>query len=114
MPTQTSPRTQRTPMSEAEKEARARSRAREQHVHIFAVPGRPGVFTTKSKSDPSERYDLVARDGVIACSCRGFEYHKACKHSQQLLSRLGREAARTSTAVDTPAPRRAVASDLYA
>jgi hypothetical protein len=103
-------------MTEAEKEARARSRAREQHVHIFAVPGRPGVYTTKSKTDPAERYDLVARDGIIACSCRGFEYHKVCKHAEQLKSRLAREAVQAARQVlaDAAPARRAVASDLYA
>lgn len=111
-----SPQAQRTPMTDAEKEARARRRAREQRVHIFVVPGRPGVYTTKSKSDPTERYDLVARDGVIACSCPGYEHHKVCKHAEALKSRLAREAvaaARRIVAEAVPV-RRAASSDLYA
>lgn len=109
MQTQTSPRTKSTPMTVAEQEARATARAREQHVHIFAVPGRPGVYTTKSKSDPTERYSLVAKDGIIACSCKGFEYRKVCKHVEALKNRLARETVRTPQ----PAPRRACVCELY-
>jgi hypothetical protein len=83
----------RTPMSQATLEARANDRSHREHVHIFRVPGRPGIYTTKSKSDPTERYSLVAGpDGIVGCSCKGFEYKQVCKHSQALLNRLAREA----------------------
>jgi hypothetical protein len=75
-------------------------------VHIFAVAGRPGCYVTKSKSDPSERYNLVARGGIEACSCRGFAYRKSCKHVEALGNRLARGAARPA--------RRADAAPLYA
>jgi hypothetical protein len=81
-------------MSEAELQARAIARAHDERVHIFAVTGRPGVYRTRSKSDPMERHSLVARDGVEACSCRGFEYRKSCKHIEALRNRLGRESRR--------------------
>ena len=84
-------------MSTATMEARANQRAHDEHVHTFAVPGRPNCYTTKSKSDPSERYSLVAGpDGIVGCSCRGFEYRQVCKHSQALLNRLAREAVQAA------------------
>ena len=78
-------------MTDAELEARAHGRAYDERVHIFAVPGRPGVYTARSKTEPRRRYSLVARDGIIACNCRGYEYRKVCKHSSALLNRLARE-----------------------
>lgn len=84
-------------MSEAQVEARANQRAYDQRVHIFAVPGRPGVYTTKSKSDPRERYALHVLDGIVACSCTGFAYRRSCKHAEALKNRLAREAARAAS-----------------
>jgi hypothetical protein len=82
-------------MSTATIEARAQQRAHTEHVHIFAVAGRPGVYVTKSKSDPSERYSLLAgHNGTVGCSCKGFAYRQSCKHAEALKNRLGREAAR--------------------
>ena len=86
-------------MTRNELEARANQRAHDEHVHIFAVPGRPGVYTTRSKSEPDKRYTLVARDGVTACSCRGFEYRNSCKHVEALRNRLAREARRAGLAL---------------
>jgi hypothetical protein len=86
-------------MTRAEIEARAAQRAYDQHVHIFSVPGRPGVYTTKSKSQPGERYTLVARDGIEACSCKGYEYRQSCKHVEALRNRLAREAVKAIPAV---------------
>ncbi len=79
-------------MSEAELQARAIDRAHRERVHIFRVPGRPGVFRTRSKSDPEKRHSLVVRDGAEACSCRAFAYRKVCKHVEALRNRLAREA----------------------
>lgn len=79
-------------MTTAELQARALQRAYEQHIHIFAVPGRPGVYITRSKSDPYTRYSLIARDGELACSCPGFAYRGNCKHAEALENRLAREA----------------------
>ena len=81
-------------MTEAEQRARAIQRAREEHVHILKVHNRPNVYTTLSKSRERARYILfVENDGAVACSCRGFYNHKVCKHSEQLHTRLAREAA---------------------
>jgi hypothetical protein len=81
-------------MTESEKRARAIQRAREEHVHILRVHNRPNVYTTLSKSRERARYILfVEPDGSVACSCRGFYNHKVCKHSEQLHTRLAREAA---------------------
>ncbi|HZQ36778.1 MAG TPA: SWIM zinc finger family protein [Dehalococcoidia bacterium] len=102
---------QRSPMSQAEQAARATARAHSEHVHIFAVPGRPGVYTTKSKSDPSERHSLVVDGELVACSCKGFEYRRCCKHSQALINRLAREAVAAQRQV--AARPRAQVSDLY-
>lgn len=88
------------PMTFAELQARAIQRAHDERVHIFRVPGRPGVFRTCSKSNPHRRYTLVARAGVEACSCHGFEYRKNCKHVEALRNRLAREARRFGTAFD--------------
>lgn len=81
----------RPPMTSEELEARALTRAYRERVHIFSVPGRPGVYVTRSRSNPEERYNLVARDGVVACSCKGYEYRATCKHAQALLNRRARE-----------------------
>jgi hypothetical protein len=79
-------------MNQTTLQARAQQRASEQHIHIFAVSGRPGCYVTKSKSDPAERYHLVAGpDGIVGCSCRGFEYRQSCKHAEALKNRLARE-----------------------
>jgi hypothetical protein len=80
-------------MTTAELEARAHQRAKDQHVRIFKTD-RPGVYTTKSKSNPNERYTLVSIDGTTACSCKGFGYRKSCKHVEQLKDRLARDAKR--------------------
>ncbi len=93
----------RPPMTQAELEARAHARAYEQRVHIFRVPGRPGVYITRSKSEPRERYSLVARDGIVACSCKGYEHRKVCKHSAALLNRLAREGTRMPSLGAEPA-----------
>lgn len=96
-------------MTVAELEARAISRAREEHIHIFAVPGRQGVYQTSSKSEPGRKYTLVAKGGIEACSCRGFEFRQSCKHVEALRNRLAREASRPVIAT-----RPANISDLYA
>jgi hypothetical protein len=81
-------------MDQAQLQARAISRAHSEHVHIFKTP-RQGVYTTKSKSDPAERYNLVVMpDGSAACSCKGYYYRQSCKHAEALLNRIAREAAR--------------------
>jgi hypothetical protein len=94
-------------MNPAQLEARANQRARDEHVHIFAIPGRPGVYTTKSKSDPAARYTLVSRGGIDGCSCTGYAYRQSCKHLEALRNRLAREATRR-------APRAATSNLLYA
>ncbi|MCR4294322.1 MAG: hypothetical protein NUW21_02215 [Elusimicrobia bacterium] len=83
-------------MSTAELRARANDRAHAEHVHIFAVPGRPGFYVTKSKSDPSERFTLVNDGRTLACSCKGFGYRKSCKHVEALWNRLAREQQRST------------------
>jgi hypothetical protein len=80
-------------MSQVELTARAIARAREQRVHIRRT-ARPGVYVTCSKSEPGVKYTLVVGDGILACSCKGFEYRKSCKHSEALRNRLAREATR--------------------
>src|SRR4051794_34667496 len=82
----------RSPMCQAELEARAIARAREERVRIRAT-ARPGVYTTVSKSAPSKRYTLVSSDGVEACSCKGYEYRRSCKHVEALRNRLARKVA---------------------
>ena len=91
-------------MMQIELEARAHQRAYDEHVHIFSVPGREGVYTTKSKSEPYVRYSLVARDGEVACSCAGFAYRQSCKHLEALKNRLGRESARRGGGAPSGAP----------
>src|SRR5947209_6618459 len=76
----------------AELKARALDRAYNQRVHIFSVPGRPGIYVTRSKSEPRERYNLVADGDIVACSCKGFQYREVCKHSEALRNRLARES----------------------
>jgi len=93
-------------MTQQELEARGIARAHEQHVYIRRT-ARDGVYSTVSKSNPRERYILVNKGGVQACSCRGFEYRRSCKHVEALRNRLAREAARR------PARPAAQISDLY-
>jgi hypothetical protein len=77
-------------------EARALQRARDEHIHIFQVPGRPGFYRTRSRSNPHERHSLVAGpDGIVGCSCSGFYYRESCKHVEQLKNRLAREEIET-------------------
>jgi hypothetical protein len=66
------------------------------------------VYTTKSKSGSGERYTLVARDGIEACSCKGFAYRQSCKHVEALRNRLAREAVRSQPV------RMSRAAELYA
>ncbi len=80
-------------MNQATLEARAIARSHDEHVYIRQVPGRPNIYTTRSKSDPHEHYSLVAGpDGIIGCSCKGFYYRESCKHVEALKNRLAREA----------------------
>jgi hypothetical protein len=79
-----------------EAQARALQRAYDQHVHIFSVPGRAGIYITRSKSEPGIRYSLIARDGEVACSCPGFAYRQQCKHAEGLRNRLARESVQAS------------------
>lgn len=91
--------TSRPRMTEATIAARANARAHTEHVHIFAIPGRPGVFTTKSKSNPAQRYTLVlGPDDNHGCSCKGFEYRQSCKHVEALRNRLARGAVAAARA----------------
>jgi hypothetical protein len=92
-------------MTTAELQARALARASDQHVHIFSVPGRPGVYVTRSKSDPRARYNLVVDGDEVACSCSGYHHRASCKHSEALRNRLAREAVqRTRHSGDDPTP----------
>jgi hypothetical protein len=104
-------------MMQIELDARAHQRAYEQRVHIFAVPGRPGVYTTRSKSEPRVRYSLFANGDDVACSCAGFSFRQSCKHSEALKNRLGREATRGSRhPANAPArilPWRATSGELW-
>jgi hypothetical protein len=85
-------------------------RAFDERLHIFAVPGRPNCYVVRSRSDPAERYHLVAGPGgAVGCSCRGFEYRQSCKHAEALMMRLGREQSRSSPAASSLEPQ---ASDV--
>jgi len=66
---------------------------------IQRATDRVGVYTTCSRSEPGTRHTLVARDGVTACSCRGYEYRQSCKHVEGLRARLAREAKRAGLLV---------------
>jgi hypothetical protein len=93
----TTPRAHRSPMTAPTLRARAIQRAFDEHVHVLAVPGLPGCYVTKSKTDPTVRHTLVADpDGTIGCSCRGFAYRQSCKHAEALRIRLAREATTRS------------------
>lgn len=77
-------------MDITEMTARAIQRAHDEHVYIRRT-ARPNVYSTVSKSNPSEHYTLVVGDGILACSCKGFEFRKCCKHVEALRNRLARE-----------------------
>jgi hypothetical protein len=81
-------------LTPAELQARAIDRAHREHVHIFRIPGRPGVFRARSKNRPNERYSLVMQDGVEACSCRSFNYRRVCEHVEALRNRLAWDSFR--------------------
>lgn len=97
-------------MTAGELQARAAQRASDEHIHIFKVAGVADLYTTKSKSDGSQRYFLSITGGYIGCACRGFEYRKSCKHALALAKRAAREgiaarlpepvAAKPAAAVD--------------
>jgi hypothetical protein len=82
-------------MTTAELQARAIQRAHDEHVYIRRTP-RPGVYHTRSKSEPVFRHTLVVEGSDVACSCRGYEYRQSCKHVEALRNRLAREASRHS------------------
>jgi hypothetical protein len=93
-------------MSRETLQARAMHRAVDERVHIIAVPGRPNCYVVRSRSDPAERYHLVAGPGgVVGCSCKGFEYRQSCKHAEALMTRLGRERSRASQTAANAEPR---------
>lgn len=103
--------TPRPPMSRETLEARAMQRAHDQHVYIRAIPGQPGYYRTRSKSNPRERYFLVVGpDGILGCSCEGFTRRQSCKHASALQGRLAREAIRSKP----EAPALTAADLLYA
>lgn len=81
-------------MTTAELQARAIQRAHDEHVYIRRTD-RAGVYTTVAKSDPTVKYTLVVSGDILACSCKGFEYRKSCKHSEGLRNRLAREERRS-------------------
>jgi len=102
-------------MTTAELKARAHQRAHDQRVHIFAVPGRTGYYTTKSKSDPAKRYSLVIVGGEVACSCPGWNARRSCKHSEALENRLARERmAENETDAEREAREIAEERDVFA
>jgi hypothetical protein len=72
--------------------ARAIQRASEQRAHVLSVPGRPGYFTVKSATDPTERYTVaVSRDGRAQCSCKAASYGNPCWHAVKVENRVMRE-----------------------
>lgn len=89
-------------------EARANAKAHALHTHVMAVPGRPGVYTVTSASEPGVKHFLVVRDGDVAgCDCRGWQYRQSCRHAEAARNRLAREA------VAARRQRPANISDLY-
>lgn len=78
-------------MTTAELQARAIARAHDEHIYIRKVTNRPGVYTALSRTNPHRRYTLVDRDGVQACTCKGFANRSSCKHVEGLRARLARE-----------------------
>jgi hypothetical protein len=85
-------------MERAELEARAIQRAKDERVRIWRVEGTTNVYRTRSKSNPNEWYSLVADNetDIFACSCKGYEFRKSCKHASALRLRLARETRRRS------------------
>lgn len=79
-------------MTIEQRQARAIQRASEQRAHVLAIAGRPGYFTVKSATDPSERYTVVAHNGIVECSCKAASYGKVCWHRIKVENRLIREA----------------------
>jgi hypothetical protein len=49
---------------------------------------RSTIYRATSKSDPSKSYTLTVDGGDVTCSCPGFEYRGACKHSRELKAAL--------------------------
>lgn len=55
----------------------------------------PETFTidVPSQTDPKLTYRVHAQNGVVTCSCRGWNTHHKCKH-QDAVKRLLEEAPR--------------------
>lgn len=77
-------------MTFEQRQARAIQRSSEQRAHVRSIPGRPGFYTVRSATDPSERYVVSVSGG---CSCRAASYGNVCWHAEKLRSRLIREKA---------------------
>ena len=41
-------------------------------------------YSVASSSSAGKRYQLVARDGYVSCSCPGFMYRRRCRHARAL------------------------------
>lgn len=78
-------------MTTDQRTARAIQRATEQRAHVLSIPGRPGFFTVKSATDPSDKYTVSARGGRVECSCKAAAYGNPCWHAVKVESRLIRE-----------------------
>jgi hypothetical protein len=89
---------QAAPMTTETKQVRAIERAKTERVRLYSVEGRPDVYRTRSKSDPTVHYTVAYNRGagVVCCSCKGYENHGCCKHSEALASKIAREAKRTN------------------
>jgi hypothetical protein len=46
------------------------------------------VQTFQSRHFPEVRYEVKLKDGDLVCTCRGFNFHGSCKHTQFMKGRL--------------------------
>jgi hypothetical protein len=81
-------------MSLEQRTARALKRASEVRAHVRRVPGRPGFYTVKSATDPSERHVVSAVGGLVECSCSAASYGNPCWHRIKVENYLLRLQAR--------------------
>ena len=79
-------------MPESEAEARALERAIAERVRIVKLAGEQRYLARSRKVEPGAYYELtVSPWGQIHCSCPGFLYRSACKHTAALKRRLAAE-----------------------
>jgi len=79
-------------MSRQELDTRARERAVSEHLHTFKVVGEDLYLVRSRTTEPGAMHQVrTGVDGVVHCTCAGWEYRQSCTHAAAVTRRLERE-----------------------